>query len=74
MTDKELTRAGRRGSRRAPFWTLARRRWAYGVVTALVPVAVIYGLVTAEQAAALLVLAGAALGVAGLALAHPTQK
>lgn len=59
---------------RAPFWTLARRRWAYGIATALVPVATIYGLVTPDQGAALVVLAGAVLGVTGLALSHPTEQ
>lgn len=69
MTDQTPDHA----ASRAPFWTLARRRWAYGVATALVPVATIYGLVTAEQGAALVVLAGAVLGVTGLALTHPTE-
>lgn len=58
---------------RAPFWTLKRRRWAYGIATALVPVATVYGLVSPEQSAALVALAGAVLGVTGLALTHPTE-
>lgn len=58
---------------RAPFWTLKRRRWGYGVAVALVPIAVAYGLVTAEVGTSLIVLAGAVLGVSGLALKHPTE-
>lgn len=60
-------------AKRAPFWTLARRRWLYGVAIALVPLAVTYGLVTAEVATALVVLSGAVLGVSGVALKHPTK-
>lgn len=58
---------------RGTWWTLTRRRWAYGIATALAPVAVSYGLVSGEQAAPLIALAGAVLGVTGLALAHPAR-
>lgn len=61
-------------SGRGSWWTLKRRRWLYGVATALVPVATVYGLTTDAQAAPLLALAGALLGVTGLALANPTEN
>ena len=61
-------------SSRGSWWTLKRRRWLYGVATALVPVATVYGLTTEAQNAALLALAGALLGVTGLALANPTEN
>lgn len=54
--------------------TLKRRRYLYGVIMALVPVAVLYGIVTAEAAAALLMLAAAVLGIGGVALANPTKQ
>lgn len=59
---------------RRKFWTLARRRWAYGIAVAAAPLAVLYGLVTAEQSAAMLVLAAAVLGMGGLALQNPTTE
>lgn len=58
---------------RKPWWTLARRRWAYGVAIALVPLAVSLGLVTQDMAVSLVTLAAAVLGVSGLALANPTE-
>lgn len=61
-------------SQRGTWWTLTRRRWAYGVATALVPVAVAFGLLTGDQAAPLLGLAAALLGVTGLAFANPTEN
>lgn len=60
-------------SRRGTWWTLARRRWAYGVIAAAGALAATYGVVTTEQVAAWLVLGGALLGVTGLALANPTE-
>lgn len=59
---------------RAPFWTLKRRRWAYSVAAATVPLGVLYGVVSGEQGAAWLIWGGALLGVAGLAAAHPTEN
>lgn len=59
-------------SRRGSVFTLKLRRWLYGVAAALVPVATVYGLTTEAQNQALLALAGALLGVTGLALANPT--
>lgn len=48
------------------FPTAPRRRWAYTVLAAAMPLLVLYGVLTAEQAAAW---AGAAAGVLGLSLA-----
>lgn len=59
-------------SRRGTWWTLSRRRWAYGVAVAAGGVAVTFGLITDAMLAALLVLVGALLGVTGLAIANPT--
>lgn len=59
---------------RTPYWTLKRRRWAYGVAVALVPIATTFGLLTEVQAAPIVALAGALLGVTGLALANPTEN
>lgn len=53
------------------FWTLARRRWAYGVLAAAGVLALAYGITTTEQLAAWLTLGGALLGVTSLAAAHP---
>lgn len=58
---------------RGTWWTLKRRRWAYGIAAAAAPVAVSFGLVSEHQAAPMLGLAGALLGVTGLALANPTS-
>lgn len=66
------TRMSRR-DRRGTWWTLKRRRWAYSIALALVPVAVAFGVGTGEQLAAILGLAGAVLGIGGLALANPTD-
>ena len=52
--------------------TLRNRRYLYGIAVAAVPVAVVYGLATADQMAPLLGLAAAVLGVGGVALANPT--
>lgn len=41
-------------TKRGTWWTLPRRRWAYGVAAAVVPVAVTFGLLTGDQAAPLL--------------------
>ena len=71
MTNPD-TRMSRR-DRRGTWWTLKRRRWAYSIAAAAVPVAVTFGLLSGEQLAALLGLAGAVLGVTGLALANPTD-
>lgn len=67
--DTRMSRRDRRGT----WWTLKRRRWAYGIAAALVPVALAFGIATGEQLAALLTLAAAVLGVGGLALANPTN-
>lgn len=72
MSINTTTRRRRDRSNRGTWWTLKRRRWAYGIAAAAVPVAVGYGLVSGEQAAPLLGLAGAVLGISGLALANPT--
>lgn len=69
MTETRMSRRDRRGA----WWTLKRRRWAYSIASALVPVALAFGIGTGEQLAALLVLAAAVLGVGGLALANPTN-
>lgn len=53
--------------------TLAERRWIYGVLLAAGGVALTYGWVNGEQLGSLLTLAGALLGVGGLALANPTK-
>lgn len=45
------------------------RLWLYGIVGALVPVGVIYGVVNADQGTAWLAVAGAVLAPAGLSLA-----
>lgn len=58
---------------RKPIVTLKARRYIYGIAVALVPVAITYGLVTADQAGAMLVLVAAVLSVSGTALAHPTK-
>lgn len=48
-----------------PAWlTPAVRRWAYGITTAALGVAAVYGLVDGNQAAAWLILAGAVTGMA----------
>lgn len=60
-------------SERGTWWTLKRRRWAYGVAVAAGGVAVAFGLITEAMLASVLVLAGALLGVAGLAVANPTE-
>lgn len=67
------TPAKRDRSKRGTWWTLKRRRWAYGIALALAAAAVSFGLVTGEQAAALVAVGGAVLGVTGLALANPTS-
>lgn len=59
---------------RRKWWTLKRRRWAYGVLIAAGGVAVAHGVATAEQLATWLALGGALLGVGGLALANPTAE
>lgn len=68
---KQETRMSRR-SQREPWWNLKRRRWFYGSLVAAGGVALTYGLLTAEQLAAWLMLGAALLGVAGMALTHPT--
>ena len=60
-------------SKRGTWWTLTRRRWAYGIAAAAAGVAIAYGIVTPAQTVAWLALAGALLGVSGLALANPTK-
>ena len=47
----------------------AVRLWLYGIAGTLVPVLVIYGLVTTEEGTAWLAVAGAVLAPAGLGLA-----
>ena len=49
--------------------TPAVRRWAYGVITAAVPLLVIYGVIESETAPLWLALAASVLGTA-TALAH----
>jgi hypothetical protein len=61
-------------SNRARWWTLKRRRWAYGVLMAAAPVAAAFGIGTAQQHAAIGGLAAAVLGVGALALANPTKE
>lgn len=58
---------------REKFWTLSRRRWAYGVMFALGAAAVTFGKLTGEENAAILAVGGALLGVTGLAVANPTK-
>ena len=59
-------------------WIVTRegRKWLYGVATAAVPLAVLYGAIAPEDAPAWLALAGALLGVAApvMALTHLTPK
>ncbi len=66
------TRMSRR-ARRGTWWTLKRRRWAYGIALASVPVALAFGIGTEQQLGAVVGLAAAVLGVGGLALANPTN-
>ncbi|WP_024357260.1 hypothetical protein [Leucobacter chironomi] len=61
-------------SQRGTWWTLARRRWAYGVLVAAGGVALTYGLMTPDQIGSMLVLGAALLSVTGLAVAHPTRE
>jgi hypothetical protein len=42
------------------------RKWLYGIMVAAAPVAVMYGLLTVEQAGGWLVLGGAVLGLSNL--------
>lgn len=67
--DTRMSRRDRRGT----WWTLKRRRWAYGVAISLVPVAIAFGIGTEQQLTALVGMAAAVLGVTGLALANPTD-
>lgn len=60
-------------SKRGTWWTLARRRWAYGIAIALVPLAASIGLITQDLVVPLIALAAAVLGISGLALANPTE-
>ena len=46
------------------------RRWAYGIITAAVPLLVVYGIIEAATAPLWLALAASVLGTA-TALAHP---
>lgn len=59
-------------------WITTRegRKWLYGVASAAVPLAVLYGAIRPEDAPAWLALAGAVLGVAApvMALTHLTPK
>jgi hypothetical protein len=59
---------------RGTWLTLHHRRWAYGLAVALASAGVVYGVLTIEQSAALVVVASALLGVSGLALANPTRE
>lgn len=59
-------------TRRGTFWTLTRRRWAYGVALASVPVAAAFGIGTANQHVAIIGLAAAVLGIGTLALRNPS--
>jgi hypothetical protein len=53
----------------------AVRAWLYGIMVAAAALAVIYGIVTVEQAGGWVVLFGALLGASnGLALANITPK
>ena len=61
-------------SNRGTWWTLKRRRWAYGVLVALGAAATGLGLGSAEQTGYIVAVGGALLGVAGLAVAHPTAE
>ncbi len=61
-------------SNRGTWWTLKRRRWAYGVAVAAASVLVSFDWISGDQSVAVLGLAGAVLGVAGLALANPTPE
>lgn len=60
-------------SNRGNWWTLARRRWAYGLAVAIGGALVTFGFITGEQAVALGAVCAALFGVAGLALANPTD-
>lgn len=63
----------RRARQRPSWWTLKRRRWAYGIAVSTVPVALAFGIGSEQQLGAILGLAAAVLGVGGLALANPTE-
>lgn len=71
MTTPAPTKRDR--SKRGTWWTLKRRRWAYGIVLASAPVAAAFGIGTGAQHAAIIGLAAAVLGVGTLALANPTK-
>ncbi len=58
---------------RTKFWTLNRRRWAYGVLVAIGAAAVTFGKLTGAENEAILAVGGALLGVAGIAVANPTE-
>lgn len=55
------------------WWTLKRRRWAYGILVAVGQAIVIHGIATTEQAASYITLGGAILGIGTMALANPTK-
>lgn len=58
---------------RRKWFTLKRRRWAYGVLSAIAVALVVQGVASAEQVAAWLGVGAALLGVTGLAIANPTR-
>lgn len=67
------TPARRDRTNRRKWWTLKRRRWAFGVAIAAVPVAAAFEIGTNAQHVALIGLAAAVLGVSTLALANPKE-
>lgn len=73
MTNETLKRDRSDANRAPKFFTLKRRRWAYGVLVAVGAAAVTYELVTPEQSAAILAVGAALLGATGLAVANPTH-
>jgi len=70
------TRAEARANRTPNRWIPSpqARLWLYGVLVALSPVGVSYGLITVEQGGMWLVLASAVLGVSNLLAARNTPK
>lgn len=73
MTTPDPNPYKRDRSNRKSWNTLARRRWAYGVLVAAAAVVVTHGIATTEQIASYLALGAAVLGIGGLAVANPTK-
>lgn len=73
MTIEQPQKRRRDRAARGTWWTLARRRWLYGIALAAVPVLLAFGIATEQQLAALSGLSAAVLSIGTLALANPTK-